>query len=95
MRSLLLLTALLLVAVPAAAAPLDLAAMARIADLEEPAVAPHGERIALVVVRQDLRNDAYVPQLVIVNAQSGRVSNVVRGHDVAVPRWSPDGSRLA
>ncbi len=52
MRSLLLTVILLLVAASAAvrvtASPIDLAAMARIADLEEPAIAPHGGRVALI-----------------------------------------------
>jgi dipeptidyl aminopeptidase/acylaminoacyl peptidase len=91
MRSLLLASALLLVA----ASPLNLAGMARIADLEEPAIAPHGARIAMIIVRQNLRDDVYIPQLVLVNVQSGYITDVVRGHDVTVPRWSPDGSRLS
>ncbi|HVR46409.1 MAG TPA: S9 family peptidase [Candidatus Binatia bacterium] len=89
------LLALAATAVPAVALPaLQLSDMARIVDLEEPAISPDGARVALVRIDQDLRHAAYVDSLVLIGTRDGRSRMLVRGGDVAVPRWSPDGSRL-
>ncbi|MBV8343413.1 MAG: S9 family peptidase [Candidatus Eremiobacteraeota bacterium] len=93
-----LLVALLLAASPtlaAASAPLQVRDMARIVDLEEPAISPDGSSVALVTIEQDPRHAAYVDSLVVIDTTDGRSRVLVRGHDVAVPRWSPDGSRIA
>ncbi len=83
-------------AAPAAALPvLQASDMARIVDLEEPAISPDGTRVALVTIDQDPRHAAYVDSLVVIGTRDGRGRALVRGHDVAVPRWSPDGSRIA
>ncbi len=83
-------------ALPAAAAPvLQVRDMARIVDLEEPAISPDGTRVALVTIEQDLRHAAYVDSLLLIGTRDGRSRVLLRGHDVAVPRWSPDGSRIA
>ncbi|MBV8067277.1 MAG: S9 family peptidase [Candidatus Eremiobacteraeota bacterium] len=73
---------------------LQIGDMARIVDLEEPAIAPTGNRIALIAIAQDLAHASYVNSLLLVDAQSGHMRRVVQGHDVAVPRWSPDGKGL-
>ena len=88
---------LLLAAAPAVlyARPLGIADMARLLDLEEPAIAPDGSAIAVVAIAQDTDRATYVNSLVLVDARSGALRVVVRGHSVAVPRWSPDGTRLA
>ena len=46
---------------PGSAAPLSLSLddMARIVDLEEPAISPDARHVAFVVVTQDLAHDAY------------------------------------
>ncbi len=77
------------------AAVLQIGDMARIVDLEEPAIAPNRTRVALIAITQDLAHAADINNLAIVDLRSGRSTIVVRGADVAVPRWSPDGSRLA
>ncbi len=88
--------ALAATAAPAAALPvLQLSDMARIVDLEEPAISPDGSRVAAVRIDQDLRHAAYVNSLVAIDTADGRSRTLVRGHDVAVPRWSPDGARIA
>jgi dipeptidyl aminopeptidase/acylaminoacyl peptidase len=77
------------------AAVLQVGDMARIVDLEEPAISPNGTRIALLAIAQDLARSAYVNNLVLVDVRTGRVQTLVRGEDVAVPRWSPQGTQLA
>ncbi len=87
--------ALATTAAPAAVLPaLQPSDMARIVDLEEPAISPDGTRVALVTISQDLRRAADVDSLVLIGTRDGRGRVLVRGDDVAVPRWSPDGSRL-
>jgi dipeptidyl aminopeptidase/acylaminoacyl peptidase len=97
MRAPLLVVLLLVpVAAPAAASsPLQVGDMARIVDLEEPAISADGARVAFVTVQQDVRRAAYVNSLSVIGTRGGRSRVLVRGHDVAVPRWSPDGSRIA
>jgi dipeptidyl aminopeptidase/acylaminoacyl peptidase len=74
---------------------LSLGDMARIVDLEEPAISPDARHVALVVVTQDRPRDAYDNDLAVIDARTGRMQVVAFRHEVAVPRWSPDGSRLA
>lgn len=77
------------------AAVLQIGDMARIVNLEEPAITPDGSRVAMLAVTQDVTRATSVNRLVLVDARSGRSETLARGHDVAVPRWSPDGRRLA
>jgi dipeptidyl aminopeptidase/acylaminoacyl peptidase len=69
--------------------------MARIVDLEEPALSPDGTHVALVVITQSVARAAYINSLVLIDTRNGAMAQVHGGGDVAVPRWSPDGSRLA
>jgi len=78
-----------------AAAVLQLADMAKIVDLEEPAITPDGSRVAFLAIKQDLARATTINELVVVATRSGRSRTLVRGKDVAVPRWDPAGSRLA
>lgn len=77
------------------AAVLQIPDMARIVDLEEPAISSRGDRIALVAIAQDATHSTYVNRLTVVDVRTGRMSTLVQGHDVAVPRWAPRGSSLA
>ena len=77
------------------ASVLQIGDMARIVDLEEPAITPNAARIAFVAISQDLAHAAYVNRLYVVEARTGRTTALVTGPDAAVPRWSPDGARLA
>ncbi len=77
------------------ASVLQIGDMARIVDLEEPAISSDGSQIALLAIGQDLAHAAYVNRLIVVNVRSGGVQTLVRGRDVAVPRWSPRGTHLA
>lgn len=97
MRYLLCVTLLVAAAAaPVAAKPvLQLSDMARIVDLEEPTISPDGTHVAIVAITQDLAGAKYINSLVLIDTRSGASRVLVRGNDVAVPRWSPDGSRLA
>jgi dipeptidyl aminopeptidase/acylaminoacyl peptidase len=74
---------------------LQIGDMARIVDLEEPAITPRGSSVALIAIGEDLRRAALVNRLILVDTRGGRPQTLVLGHDVAVPRWSPNGARLA
>jgi dipeptidyl aminopeptidase/acylaminoacyl peptidase len=78
-----------------AAAVLQIGDMARIVDLEEPAISPNGRRVAVLAIAQDPRRNTEVNTLLVVDAQSSRTQRLVTGNDVAVPRWSPQGTELA
>ncbi|MGC2635224.1 MAG: S9 family peptidase [Candidatus Cybelea sp.] len=80
---------------PAAPPPLSLDDMARIVDLEEPAISPDARHVAFVVVTQDRSHDSYDNALAVIDIRTARMQVVASRRDVAVPRWSPDGSRLA
>jgi len=101
MRNLLLVASLagtaVLTASPAAAAQrvLQIADMARIVDVEEPAISPDAKSIALILIAADAKRTGDNTRLVVIDAVSGRMHSVTRSGEAAVPRWSPDGSRLA
>ncbi len=97
MRSTLLIALMLAgVAAPARALPpLQIGDMARIVDLEEPAISPDGKYVALIAITQRLSPPGYVNALLMVDTRTGATRTLLRGLEVSVPRWSPDGSRLA
>ncbi|MGA7356018.1 MAG: prolyl oligopeptidase family serine peptidase [Candidatus Cybelea sp.] len=74
-------------------AVLQLSDMAKIVDLEEPAISADGTKVAVISIAQS--PTAYVNNLILVDPRSGRTQTLVRGRDVAVPRWSPQGMSLA
>ena len=78
-----------------AARPLQISDMARIVNVEEPAISPDGRVVAAITIRADLKHAAEVNSLQTVNVATGAIQTLVRGHDVAVPRWSPSGACLA
>ncbi len=98
MRVLLLslgLTVVLAAGSAASARTLEISDAARLVNLEEPAISPDGRTVAMLVYHQDLVHAEDVPSLVLIDVASGHMRAIVRGRDVAVPRWSSDGSRLA
>lgn len=85
-------------AAPAAAAPqtFSLAAMSRIVNLSDAAIAPDGSRVAFVSETADLEHNAYRDRLWAydLRARRLRLLGTVRA-SYAAPAWSPDGHRLA
>jgi Tol biopolymer transport system component len=73
----------------AAAHTITVADMRRLVDYTEPAISPSGSRIAVVLLRPA------GPSLLVVDSRTGAYATLDSGGDVAVPRWSPDGSALA
>ena len=60
------------------AATLQISDMARIVDLEEPAITPDGQRIALLAITADAARATYVNRLLLVDARTGRIVTLVR-----------------
>ncbi len=90
------LISILLAALPQTAQPvLGIGDVARIADLEEPAISPDAARVALIVITADSSHDAYVNALDVIDVASRHRQTLLEGREVAVPRWSPDGRELA
>ncbi|MGZ6105567.1 MAG: prolyl oligopeptidase family serine peptidase [Vulcanimicrobiaceae bacterium] len=79
---------------PGSARPLQVTDARRIVNLAEPAISPDGRRVAVVAISADYAHATYVHRLLVVSVPSGRLTTLVQGLDVSVPRWSPDGSRL-
>ncbi len=69
--------------------------IARLVNVDEPAISPDGRIVAVVTVAQDLARARYVNSLLLVQTRNGSSRVLVRGRDVAVPRWSPNGRELA
>lgn len=80
---------------PAGARTLRTSDIRRITDIEQPAISPDGTRVAAIVVRTDFVRNAYVRELHVIDVTGGGDAVLVRDADVTLPRWSPDGRRLA
>ncbi len=69
---------------------------AKIVRFSDPQVSPDGRRVAVVESRVDMAGDQMRTAIVLVDIASGETRTLTQGRDhVAMPRWSPDGSRLA
>ncbi len=80
---------------PAQARTLRTSDVRRIADVEQPAISPDGSRIAAIVVRSDFAHNVYVRELHMIRTSGAGDTILVRDADVTLPRWSPNGRRLA
>src|SRR5258708_948413 len=74
----------------------DIAASGRIVRVGDPEISPDGKSIVIVVGRANMDDDRWDNQLVVVDvATGGRRILTHERRDVAQPRWSPSGDRLA
>jgi len=61
-----------------------------------PRISPEGTRVAYTVTETDLKQDAFVTQIWLVDVASGREVQLTRGEKSSSgPEWSPDGRWLA
>ncbi len=60
-----------------------------------PAVSPDGRRIAFVVTRVDLADNAYRSQVWLAHVDTGAAHAITSGDDDTQPVWSPGGELLA
>lgn len=70
--------------------------VAKMVGLGSPQISPDGKQIVLIVSRQNLKDNRYDSELVLVNLADG--SRRVLTYDrsgVSSPKWSPTGDRLA
>ena len=98
-RSLLLPTFLLAPApcpASAASAPVKLKDFRQLVRIGSPRFSPGGHRIAFLTYRPDFIHDRYDTTLRIIDTRDGKARVLAPSlHDIAMPRWSPDGRTLA
>ena len=63
--------------------------------VEDPQIAPDGERVAYVVVEIDRKTYEYHRSIWVAAATAGEPRRYTAGDNDATPRWSPDGRSLA
>ena len=74
----------------------DLEAAAKNVRLSDPNIAPDGKSVVLVVARANFEDNRWENELVLVDVASSAQRVLTSGRpDVAQPRWSPSGDRLA
>ncbi|MGR4065536.1 MAG: prolyl oligopeptidase family serine peptidase [Vulcanimicrobiaceae bacterium] len=80
----------------ASAATFSLDAMNRLASIPSSAISPDGSRIAYVVERADLPQNAYADELWLYTVADGSRRQLPSAHgSFSSVAWSPDGTRLA
>ncbi|HET8551504.1 MAG TPA: S9 family peptidase [Gammaproteobacteria bacterium] len=94
------LPALLLALAPLAAradnAPVRLQDFRALVRIGAPQFSPNGKQIAFVTWRPDFVHDFYAPTLRLMNADGSDARVLVQGmQSLYMPRWSPDGDRIA
>ncbi len=68
----------------------------RLVSVRSPRISPDGKSVAVVVGRQDWKEDESKSELDLVDVASGSLRPLTYRRDgVGSPRWSPDGTRLA
>ena len=97
-RAAILFLALLPAILPAVAMarPIDLQDLSRLVRLSDPQMSPDGRAISLIVSRPNYDENRHDAELVLVDAATGAQRVLTRGRQqLAHPRWSPSGDRLA
>ncbi len=73
-----------------------LADLRHIVSLSDPQVSPDGREIVVVVTTPDWNTDKASDEIDLIDIATGARRPLTRYRtDVASPRWSPDGKRLA
>ncbi|MGH7690824.1 MAG: TolB family protein, partial [Gemmatimonadaceae bacterium] len=68
----------------------------RIVRVGSPEISPDGREIAIIVTRQDWKEDKAHRELAVVNVADGISRPLTYRRDgVGLPQWSPSGNRLA
>ncbi|HZZ66201.1 MAG TPA: S9 family peptidase [Candidatus Baltobacteraceae bacterium] len=89
------------VAAVAAAAPtqaraLTLADLRKTVSVSSPQISPDGQRVAIVVGRNDYNKDRAMTDIVLVDVRTRAARTLLTGvRQFGMMEWSPDGSRLA
>lgn len=82
--------------VPAAARTIDYRDLRGIVSVGDPQISPDGSRIAYVRSRPDFAKDRYKSEIVLLDVRTGAQRPLTfERRGFAMPRWSPDGTRLA
>ncbi|GLQ99185.1 S9 family peptidase [Dyella mobilis] len=88
-----------LVSIPGLAASpstLQLSDLSKLTSLKEPQISPDGKWIAVIVSVPDLASNERQQEIDLVNTSTGaRRALTSHRKQLSMPRWSPDGSRLA
>ncbi|HZN03424.1 MAG TPA: hypothetical protein VFD06_07520, partial [Candidatus Polarisedimenticolia bacterium] len=80
----------------AASGRFDLEALARMTKVSDPQIAPDGRSIVIIVSRPNYDDNRTDADLVLVDIATGAQRVLTRGRkQLASPRWSPSGDRLA
>ena len=80
----------------AASGRFDLEALARLARVSDPQISPDGRSIVVIVSRPNYDDNRTDAELVLVDVATGAQRVLTRGRkQLAAPRWSPSGDRLA
>lgn len=68
----------------------------KLAHLSEPQISPDGRHVAVIVSTPDWKTDKSLQEIELVDVASGAMRPLTwKREDLASPRWSPDGTRLA
>ncbi|MDH3380968.1 MAG: S9 family peptidase, partial [Gammaproteobacteria bacterium] len=69
--------------------------LVQLKDVQYAQVSPEGTNILYTVREMDLEGNRYLTSLWMVNWDGGEPQQLVDKSDVRMPRWSPDGERIA
>src|SRR5688500_5084880 len=88
--------ALLLIATPAASAPLSAPEdIVRLKTVGSPRISPDGTRIVYTVRETDFENNRFLTSLWMVGWDGSKPTRLIEKGSLSSPRWAPDGKRLA
>ena len=74
----------------------DLAWVGKIVRVADPQISPNGKSLVTVVTKPDYERDLNLSELALVDIASGKTRFLTHGRKTAsLPRWSPDGDRVA